>query len=89
MNPFGSSEAKSDQYSSTIRHCLGRGIQPKAGHLVPLHDSDLADRTDRFLICMICLMLPRGSRTFCIFYNRFPRMDLCCTDPARRLMTAG
>ena len=54
-----------------------------------LHDLDLPRRADRFLIRNIYLMLPGASRKkLHDLEDTFPGLDLCCTDPAQRLMTA-
>ena len=34
-------------------------------------------------------MLPRGSGVIGVIWDRFPGLDLYCTDPARHLLTAG
>ena len=42
-----------------------------------------------FLICMIYLMLPGGSRVTCRILDTIPGVDLRYTDPAQNLVTAG
>lgn len=55
-----------------------------------LHDLDLSRAdTDGVLICMIYLMLKGGSCIMCMVWDMAPGLDVCCTDRAQHMMTAG
>ena len=41
------------------------------------------------MICMIWLMLAGESRILCMTQHKFTGLELCCTDPAQHLTSAG
>ena len=72
-------------YSTTVHHLYHLYHLYDLYHLYHLYDRDLPGKADRFLICVIYLTLPAGTRIkSCMIRDMLPGFNLHYTDPAQQ-----